>query len=234
MTLYTVQFDYERSDAYARLLAVFERSCAINMPGVRFEAVTIHAPATKIDRRTGHTSNVHKLRAWDGIVERATEPVILADCDMLCLRSIEDAFDGGDWDIAYTARTNPRLPLNGGLLFVRPTRQARRFFERWVVIDKRMYEDADFHRPWLLKTCGMNQASFWYLRSEEPEIARLGVLPCAEWNACLEDWQHIGPQTRMVHIKGQLRDAVLSGKAISEMPPMWREAARKWREYERR
>ena len=210
------------------------------MPAVRFEEIRLQAPTGAPGKRTAFTSNWHKLRAWEKAVRDASEPVILADCDMLCLRSIGEAFDIGEgavggwehWDIAYTQTSNPRLPLNGGLLFVRPTDASKRFFHRWREIDRQMYINPALHDPWRVKTAGMNQASFWYLH--ERELAALGArviaLPCREWNACQDDWAHIGPECRMLHVKGTLRWAVLGDEAIAELPSELRRGAELWRE----
>ena len=235
MRLICVQFDYERSANYARLLSVFRASCARHMPAVHFESLALPAPNIGVGKLRSWGSNVYKLRRWAKIAAETAEPLILADCDMLCMRSIESAFDAataGDFDIAYTKRTNERLPLNGGLVFVRPTAAARRFLARWREIDERMFNDPMFHRPWHTATCGMNQASFWYLvKKELPSLgARVVALPCAEWNACDEDWPNIDETTRVLHIKGRLRYAVLGETRIEDMTPDLQRAAMVWRE----
>ncbi|HET6499032.1 MAG TPA: putative nucleotide-diphospho-sugar transferase [Coriobacteriia bacterium] len=251
MKLITCEFDYDdgrapsaHAGAYAELSRVFRASCARNMPGVTFEEIKMRPPAGIPGKRTAYTSNNAKLREWEKAVRAAGEPLILSDCDMLCLQSVEDAFHlaewGGyetpidqPWDIAYTQTSNPRLPINGGVIFVRPTAAAKAFFRRWREVDLQMYRDPVFHEPWRRATCGMNQASFWYLvKKELPQIgARVIALPCREWNACQDDWADIGPECRMLHVKGTLRWAVLGSTPVEDLPPELRKAARIWREY---
>ena len=252
MRLITCEFDYDdgrapsaHAGAYAELSRVFRASVARNIPGVAFEEIKMRPPSGIPGKRTAYTSNNAKLREWEKAVRAATEPLILSDCDMLCLRSVAEAFYWTDakgdvdpercWDIAYTRTSNPRLPLNGGVLFVRPTAAAKLFFRRWREVDLQMYRDPVFHEPWRRATCGMNQASFWYLVKRELDAlqARVIALPCREWNACQDDWEHIGPECRMLHVKGTLRWAVLGSTPVEDLPPELRKAARIWREYAR-
>lgn len=234
VTIHTVQFAVDGQNDYLPLLTAFRRSVRQNMPGVDFREHRLSRREHVGVRHVHYGSNTYKLNAWERIVRRATDPLVLADCDMLALRSIEDAFDAerfGDFDIAYTVTSNPRLPLNGGLIFVRPTPASQRFFRVFREINTRMYWDPIFHTPWRNKTAGMNQAAFWYVVQTIDHGARLATFPCREWNACQDDWAHMGPECRMLHVKGQLRRACLGGAPLGALPSELRKPAEIWRRY---
>ena len=231
MTLHTVQFNIPGQKDYAPLLAVFRESLRRNMSGVKLVEHVLKPPAEiPLLRKVSYWANTYKLRRWEQIVRKATEPVILADCDMLCLRDISSAFSQ-DFDIAYTVRTNRRLPLNGGLIFVKPTDASRRFFAMFRATNERMYWDPIFHAKWMHKTAGMNQAAFWYLVCKVDHGAKLATLDCKEWNACDEDWPGVNGDTRMLHVKGRLRLAVIGKLTEENMPEDLRKAAAIWRGY---
>lgn len=230
MRIATACFDYDERSDYARLLEVFRRSIARNMPGVEIDVLDCSAPkAIFPGNSVGWASNTAKLRAWANYVRQASEPLVLCDCDMLCLQSIEPAFDQ-DFDIAYTERSCDEIPLNGGVVFVRPTAASRSFFQRWHEINLRMYRDKILHHSWRRRYTGMNQAAFGYMLNR-PHTARLATLPCREWNACNDDWPYIDGITRMVHVKGQLRKYVLAGVPLAGIPVHLHKAVEAWRAY---
>lgn len=231
MTIETVQFNLQNQHKYDPLLDVFRESLARNMPDIPLVEHILNPPAEiPMIRKVSYWANTYKLKRWEKIIRNASEPVILADCDMVCLRDISNAFCG-DFDIAYTVRTNKRLPLNGGLIFVKPTAASRRFFAMFRATNERMYWDPLFHEKWKHKTAGMNQAAFWYVVKKVDHGAKLMTLPCEKWNACDEDWPHVNGLTRMLHIKGRLRWAVLGNLSDEKMPPELARAAAIWREY---
>ncbi len=125
----------------------------------------------------------------------------------------------------------PASAGNGGLIFVKPTPASRRFFKMFRETNERMYWDPLFHQRWRDKTAGMNQAAFWYLVCKVDHGAKLATLDCREWNACDEDWPDVDDETRMLHVKGRLRWAVLGDLTPENMPPELVKAAGIWRGY---
>lgn len=227
MKIISVSFDYAASTDYARLMAAFRASCARHMPAVAIEELRLSAPMIRPGKTRGEASNTHKLRAWVKAIDHAAETVCFADCDMLALRSIEDV-EALDFDLAYTVRTKGWPPMNGGVVFVRPTDMGRALVKRWNQINTQMYRDDVLHNFWKRKYAGMNQAAFGCLLANHGTRARIITLPCAEWNACNEDWATINGSTRLMHIKGELRRMVLGYVAT---PPALERAVREWREY---
>lgn len=230
MRIATACFDYDDRFDFHRLLEVFQRSVSRNMPGVEIDVLNVKPPKTVYPgNMLSWSSNTAKLRAWAKYVATITENTVICDCDMLCLRSIEPAFEQ-PFDIAYTERTTEHIPMNGGMLFVRPTDASRAFFQRWHEVNLRMYRDKTLHFSWKRRYAGMNQAAFGYMIAHEPGV-QLQVFPCREWNACNEDWPHIDESTRMVHVKGALRKYVLADVGMAGVPGELQRAVGLWREY---
>lgn len=237
MRLVTVSFNYPpklKRMNYRRLLEVFEASIRRHMPGCEICSLRIDPPDHSGAKKLAFLSNTSKLQIWAAEMKRAAydgENVIFADCDMICTKDVSPVFDM-DFDVAYTVRDDhTNIPLNGGIVFAKPTKAALRFFTKWAEVDARMYEDWNFHCPWRIKYAGMNQASFGYVREhmEEAPGVTLLELPTTIYNAVNTDWHLISSDTVFIHIKSQLRKAVLTGAAPSgTMAPamqLWYEAA---------
>jgi hypothetical protein len=211
----TVQFDYPlelNKPKYSKLLEAFRRSVRLTMPGATFEEHRIPAPDPVEGRDLAFVSNTVKLQKWVEVMDSANEPVIFADCDMLATGCAKHVFDR-DFDVAYTARTQPsRCIINGGVIFAKPTAYARAFFRRFLEVNLKMFDDPGFHAPWKQKYVGYNQAAFGYLLENPDYQAALLELPCRVYNAVDNDWHMIDGNTVFVHIKGQLRRYVLAGK----------------------
>jgi len=233
MRVETFAFNYpsqlKRLD-YHRLIEVFEYSLHHHVPDADIRARIIEPPDHRGAVKIPFLSNTYKLAFWVAAVEEAYldgENLILSDSDMLCTGNPEPVFER-EFDIAYTVRDDhTNIPLNGGVVYVKPTEAARRFMQEWLKIDERMYEDWNFHQPWRIKYAGQNQASFGYLLENPVEGVTLLELPTRIYNAVNTDWHRIGSDTVFIHIKSQLRKAVLRGE-----PPTgtMRPAMLKWYE----
>lgn len=202
MKIFTVQFDYEQKSDYARLLKVFVRSAEKHGHDV---TVKIVENANNYHMNRMKYSNTIKLDLWKAFVCSVSEPILLADCDLMVLKNLDDVFTSTSWDIGITRHETPRPPLNAGAIYVQPTERAREFLRRWADVNRSMFEHEDVWRPWGAKYCGMNQASLGFLLEKLPEIARIRSLSCAIWNCCDSEWQYATNETRLVHFKGQLR-----------------------------
>lgn len=206
-------------DPYVRMARVFRRSCRLAMPAARFTQMRGLTPADD-GRPWDCRMNTEKLRLWVEAAERyQAENLVLADCDMLAVGDVRHVFEDRGFDIGYTARTRG-LPLNGGVLFVRPTAAARRWLAKLVAVNEVMRSDESFHRPYRARYHGMNQAAMGFMLENPLAAIRVRAFPCARYNAVsLEDWQGIGAETVFVHVKSALRKVVLG------LPVDWQEAA---------
>jgi len=235
MRLVTISFNYPprlKRPNYLRLLDVFEASVRHHMPDCEIRALRVDPPDHSGAHKIPFLSNDYKLGLWHREVDLAVaegQNLILADCDMLCTGDVSSVFKH-EFDIAYTVRDDhTNIPLNGGIVFVKPTAAAQRFFAEWARVDERMYRDWEgFHRIWRVKYAGMNQASFGYLLEHPVPGVQLVDLPTRIYNAVNTDWHRIGSDTLFVHIKSQLRKAVLTGaKPAGTLRPammLWYEA----------
>lgn len=209
MQIVTVQFNYPGRSNYKKLLDVFEYSCKKYMPRVKFNKICIDAPVNNTGRALNFNYNSVKLKYWLAFLESTKDNVILADCDMIALRSAEYAFKY-DFDIAYTERTRiKRIPNNGGIIFVRPNKRSIAFFKEMLRINNKMLHDKKFHERWRHKYAGMNQAAFGYMLERYRQNVKLHKFKTIEFNAVDCDWPHLNNKTVFVHCKSKLRKKIL-------------------------
>ncbi len=103
MKIVTVQFDYPGKDRYKRLLTAFRNSVRYHMPDAELVHVHLKPPVDMPARKKSFASNTVKLQAWIDQLNATTEPVLLADCDMLMNAPVGDVWNY-DFDLAYTYR----------------------------------------------------------------------------------------------------------------------------------
>ena len=208
MRIVTVAFDYSGADMYSRLLRVYEYSVRQHMPDATFEVVRIKAPDGENNRQRSFVSNTWKLREWVRVLYEAdpADEIVFTDCDMMAIGDVSDAF-GYDFDVAYTRR-RAKLPLNGGVVFARPTDKAIAFFKLWDEWNDRFYHDPVTHRPWRMTYGGMNQAALGKILCEVDYDATVIALPCEIYNAIDSDWGDLTDDCRMIHCKSNLRRSI--------------------------
>ena len=210
MHIVTVQFDHGEKTNFGTLLSVFEKSIEHHMPSMKVVTYRIPAPERIVERVRKLSDNSAKLKIWRDHLDIATEPVIFADCDMLCLQPAYHAF-GYLFDVAYTQRTQKNgFPMNGGIVMARPTQAARDFFHRWLEVNDKMFADVNFHCKWQIKYGGMNQAAFGYIFESGEYPGKLHQYITREWNAVDCDWQRLDERTVFVHYKSKLRHLVMA------------------------
>jgi hypothetical protein len=233
MKIITVQFDFEGTMDYTRLLRVFEKSAARYMPNAKFISHRIPAPKVPVNvSHTHFTSNTVKLEIWKEEMDRADEPIVFADCDMLATGDLSTVFEK-DFDVALTDRYGQKYPINGGMVYAKPNDRAREFLALWAQANRRLYEDPQEHKIWRDKYAGMNQASLGFVLEKYKFDAKVIQIPCSRWNACDADWVNFDEDVKVCHIKGRMRRAVLSQMQIADMQPHLRKIAEIWRTYER-
>ena len=218
MKIVTVQFQYPDFYDFTLLRDVFKKSCEIQMPDVEFVDIHIPPPVKIPGKARNFKYNSTKLEIWRDYMQTATEPIIFADCDMLCMLPAHSAFDI-DFDIAFTARTRVhRIPMNGGIIFARPTENARIFFDKWLEANNKMLKNEKLHHIWRVRYAGMNQAAFGYVYHElylKKKInLKLHEYKTIDWNAVDCDWQNVNGKTHFVHYKSRLRKFVLREQPV--------------------
>ncbi len=215
----------QAGDQYGRLARVLEHTAGVHCPDWQIRIERLKAPPafTSALGVHSHVTNSQKLEWWRGVVTAAEDGdrVLLIDADMMITRPLDPVWDR-PFDLAYTIRTEGRLPLNGGVVFLRVTPAARRFVDRWFAMNQRFLANANDHRAWRLKYAGINQASFGYMleRERDPGLA-LERLTCHEWNAENTAWAKFDPAfTRIVHLKSGLRRALFGGLMSRDHKPI--------------
>lgn len=213
MIICTVQFNYSGGPDYKLLLDVFKKSVQRHMPDTMLYEINIPPPRRDISKAYNLKYNTEKLEAWLHFLKTTDQDqVVFSDCDMVMAAPIYDVFDP-EYDIAYTARTRTtRIPMNGGVMFVRNNEASKNFFEEFYRVNKAMYNDEKFHNQWRAKYAGMNQAAFGYMYEMKPVPILLHKYLTDVWNAVDCDWPNITDKTRLIHVKSQLRKNVLQNR----------------------
>lgn len=232
MQIVTVQFNYSDRSDYKKLLDVFEYSCKKNMPNAIFNSIRIDAPINNTKRALNFKYNTVKLRLWTEFLGKTKDKhVILADCDMLNLRPAGYAFKY-DFDIAFTERTKiSRIPMNGGILFVKVNRRSISFFKEWLKINIKMFKDPVFHQKYRRKYAGMNQSAFGYMYEKKKGLCKLHKFYTKEFNAVDCDWPTVDGKTVFLHTKSTLRKLVLGEKPLTGKYKRYRRCYDLWHKY---
>ena len=223
-----------RSD-YPRLARALERSVAANSPRT---PITIHRPRAqharlealhgdpRDGRRKGLIDNTQKMVAWNAVIQSARpgEVVGLLDCDTLVLGDLRAVLDL-DFRVTYTVRPpHARFPFNSGVVFARIGKAVKRFFAEWEAKNLSLLADRDAHRPFRYKYGGINQAALGAMIEARPDLVT--PIPCEVWNCEDSSWPAFGSATKVLHIKGRLREACLGRREpmeeIRAMVETWR------------
>lgn len=182
-------------------------------------------------RSASHHANTEKLDTWNRVVQAADNgtELLLLDVDTFALRSLDALWDRA-FDVAYTVRAGQRYPFNAGVIALRVNDRSRAFMARWAAENTRMYVDRHYHRAYHRAYGGINQASLGALLEAEdraPTVLRT-MLPCQEWNCEDTSWADFNDETRIVHLKSNLR-MVLFHRSVS---PALQPIVRKWKAIE--
>lgn len=207
-----VQFDNHRNISYKNLNTAYKNSIRENMPDAGIDEILLKPMVKDIHKGWVYTANTIKLKAWVDYLEKTNEPVIFSDCDMLAIGDGSKAFiENPDFDIAFTGNLNSKnIPLNGGIVFVRPNERSRSFFRHWLKINEMLYNDEILHRKYRARWAGMNQAALGYMFDNGYPECKILFLPRKRWNATEGYWQKIDKDTVFVHVKEALRKLVLN------------------------
>ena len=213
-------------EQFQPLVQMFERSAEANAANAEIEIVEGQTPERKIRYENKWIDNTYKLHLWQQIVHGTDKPLVLCDTDTIIRGDLWSAFTDNAFDVAITERPHPSW-FNGGVVFVRPTAAARRFFDRWVEWNDKLYADLPALLAARRKHYGMNQTSMvQMLEQEGPKDCRLIKLPCATWNNCDVNWKAFDPATcKILHVKSELQRVVLRRTKLERISKDLRAAA---------
>jgi hypothetical protein len=224
-----VEFSAAGACNYSQLAKVWKYSAQKAHPDTKVRLISLKSPGN----RTSHQGrNQYKLIEWNKVIQAAEEDTILMDVDMVVYKDIGHVFEK-DFDICYTKRTKTRMPLNGGVLFVKPTDKAKEFFREWLKVDADLLKRRNRYMPYVRKYGGQNQASFGYMIEQKRGLAGIAWVECTWYNCCNEEWKDINDETKVVHHKSALKRICSKSGDYKKYHPKYEKALRKWREMEK-
>jgi hypothetical protein len=233
----------KQGDIYARMAHVLDYTARLHCQGWDVNVQRLEPPDyVSAMGNASHVWNTQKLEFWWRRTLEAPDgaQVLLIDGDMMIRKPLDDVWSR-DFEMAYTFRDGgTRLPLNGGVVFVRVSEATRAFMTLWWETNLRFLRRPLEHRNWRLKYAGINQASFGCLLEHGTGLARVEKLPCSEWNLC--EWERHDPErARIVHIKSGLRRALFNvfpapagGTNVRRLMALWLQTEKEMREWQKR
>jgi hypothetical protein len=204
---------------FDRLRNVFEYSLKKNNPFIDLEALQVEYPTNTKNLFYAQYQNIYKLHFWNEKIQTTDCPILLIDCDMLCLKDINCLTSlYTDKDILLTSRSYSSVKYNAGVILVRPTQKSKKFFKRWLEESNTFDPKKDLWKERLknlkIKTAqGATQTTLAFLlENEYKNNSFIGEIPCPIWNCTNYEWDRYSKETKFIHIKSELRDFVLNNR----------------------
>lgn len=223
-TIITASFPTARGE-YDDFWKVFNYSAKKHMPDA--EIICLRE-VPEVDKSRGNTyaAMSARLYMWADAVKNVSGNIILADVDIVFTGNMFSVFNEYKFDLAYTKRNSKWKPINGGIIFLRDN--AKSFIDLWARVNNKMYKNKELHNKWRKKYKGMNQPALGYL-IEHPKKHGMNLLslPCLKYNACDQEWAHITPETKAIHLKRALRKF----KEGAKIPRGAEKAITIWKQY---
>jgi len=223
---------------YGRLAKVLGKSVRHHCPTAEWDHRKM-MPSAMVKGVPQHACiNTGKLWTWNEAVQQADGDIVCMDADMLCLGDLAPAFDD-EFDFGYTVRPGLKR-YQGGAVYVRNTPAAKAFMQEWTEVNDALLDDPARLDDLIHQFGGANQAALGVLLAEEGPAAsalvgcrqdgyahpgrpyctvtwergglRMKAMPCEVWNSCAQTWGTFGPATRLLHMTGRLRRAVMEGR----------------------
>jgi len=173
----------------------------------KHEIIDIELPALR--KADLQKANYIKLKEWAKHIKGNT---VLIDADTIVLSDISEVFDMPN-DLIYTKRyLNKNIDFNSGVVFVKES--GLNIINKWVEIDRQLYESKALLRRWQRKYFGFNQASFGCLLETNKDF-NIGHVTTAIYNNCDNpDWVKNHAIAKIVHVKSTLRKSVNAGRNL--------------------
>jgi len=213
MKVFFTWFQTKERNNFERLKDVFLYSMKKHNPHIEIIERHIEYPKEFYNtNRPAHYENIYKLGVWNEIIQKADEPTLLMDCDILILKDITNILNQSDKDITLTTRNYGSANCNGGVILVKPTCKAKEFFQEWYDISCNEFNTIDsiMWRELFKKYKGATQTTLGFLREQGNYNDIIGEIPCHLWNLTGLDWHLFTEETKVIHIKGHLRNKILN------------------------
>jgi len=191
----------EEREEYKDLRKIFERSAKAVMPDVNIHIVEI--PAIKRKGLDHHTDTSICFRKSAEAAIEIGQQAAICDIDLMFRKRIDDIFQF-KFDIAITIRAL-KARYNTGLWFYNPSSAAREFVFNWLLKTEKYTRQFRDNLENIKKYAGIDQyalaSTIW-----QNKQANVFTIPCQEWNAEQSTWKHVNEETRVIHLKSQLRN----------------------------
>jgi len=209
MEVFYTYFNKPGSSDFTRLKELFEYSLKKHNPKLKITAHVSEYPAErKPSERSAHLENIHKLKIWNEKVQKARGALLLVDCDLLILDDLSE-IQKYDADIVFTDRDMKfsTIRFNAGVIFVRPTKEAKQFFQKWCDISENDFDiENDFWKQICRQAKGATQSTLTYMVDNNIcQNTKLKFIPCDIWNCAAADWSRFSDKTKILHVKSELR-----------------------------
>lgn len=184
---------------YDKLKSVFINSAKDNFPHIETIVYDMKPPKPKTWRHDLAYASLEVSRN----VLKEKELIAVCDIDVMFINDISD-IEEKNFDIAITVR-DWKHPLNSGVWFYRPNERSRSFVEAWIKNKLKIMKNVNKHQKKIDKYAGINQASLQMTIDELKNDVNILELPCPIWNATQTEWKKITNETKIIHIKSELR-----------------------------
>ncbi len=215
--------DHNSPECYARCLAAFEKSVAMNAPKARLRIERRKTSDLDSRLKAWWANNLLKAKTWTDMAQEIERPTVFMDIDTVVLGELANGFQR---EVTITRRDSDSW-FNSGVVFVEPTNAVKKLFRDWL--DKAVYFYNDQHE--LRRASGihvgLHQTSFIHLLMEGKIKAEVGVLDGHIWNATRACWKRVTKDTRVIHATSKLRQQIF----IDKEPSKWHDAVKRYREF---
>jgi len=196
---------FEERKEYKDLKTIFINSAKRFMLDVDIRIVS----GDKINRRSydHHQDTYIGFKLAVEYVLKLQKPCAVCDIDLMFRGSIESIWER-DFDLAVTIR-NHTARFNTGVWFYRPTEKSNMFIKQWLDLTEEFSKNINKIKMGLDKYSGLDQYALACIKKKNPDVNVLELL-CQEWNAEQTCWKTIDRNTKIVHLKSQLRNELFN------------------------
>lgn len=229
-------FDSPDRYNFEKLKDVFIHSLLHHNNNIELIEIEKQYPNKIKDLPNAHFENIFKLGVWNDLIQKQETPLIICDCDLLVVNNIENIVNISTKDIIFTSRDKNNR-FNGGFIYINPTPKAKEFFQEWYDISINSFDPKtnSMWKQYVSKYKGANQAVLGYLYENKKYADIIDEIPCHIWNCTDYEWEKFSPDTKIIHIKSELRDFVLNKNKTMRShikKDIVEHLAKKWFEYE--
>lgn len=180
---------------------------------IKISGKKLSYPKINKKEKSSHEENIYKLKFWKNKILNSNNPVLLIDCDLLFLDNISEIFNT-DYDIVLTSRDYSETKYNAGVIYFDSNNKTKEFISEWYRLSK---EEFDINNPiWksiLKRAKGATQSTLTYMIENNKTFGcKIGYLPCKIWNCAGSDFDKFSKDTKILHIKSELRQLIFEEK----------------------